>query len=586
MKNRHSKRLADIRSQAEELVARRPQDDLESSPEDVRRLLHELRVHQTELEIQNEELRRAQLELEESRNKYLDLYDFSPIGHLTIDHHGLIVEANLKVADMLQVHRGHLIGRHFSNFILKDDHSVYYDHLRRTLESAMLQTCELRLKPKNGEAFDVQLQSLADAEPGDEPRRFRVAIVDIVERKQAERRQREYAENLHEEARRKDEFLAMLAHELRNPLAPIRNAGHLLRALRGLDPRLGQLQEMIERQVGHMARLLDDLLDVSRITRGKIQLRRDTLDLRNVIDAAVEAGEPALEARSHELHYERSAEPVWVEGDPTRLEQIVSNLLNNAVKYTEPCGTIRVSIGRERLRWNPETEAAIVRVRDNGLGIAPETLPRIFDLFAQAERSLDRSQGGLGIGLTLVRSLVELHGGQVCAHSAGLGQGSEFAVMLPLAQAPTEELPCADAADPKRAAKGTGDAEPDKKFKVLVVDDVADNAHSMAELLDQWGHQTALAFDGPAAMREAARFQPQIVLLDIGLPGEDGYAVARQLRQWENADQMLLIALTGYGREDDIRRSQAAGFNQHLTKPVDLDVLQGILHQFAAGTLP
>jgi PAS domain S-box-containing protein len=374
------------------------------------------------------------------------------------------------------------------------------------------------------------------------------------------------AADLAEADRRKDEFLAMLAHELRNPLAPIRNALAILEE--GADAAtIAQARQVAERQVRHMAHLVDDLLDVSRITRGKINLQKEPVDLATAVGRAVESARPLISARGHTIHVTLPPEPVSLLADPTRLEQILDNLLSNAAKYTEPGGRIGVSAERQG-------DEAVLRVRDTGVGIAPEMLPRVFDLFAQAERSLDRAEGGLGIGLTLVRSLVELHGGSVQANSDGLGHGSEFVVRLPAAGAAARR-----ADQPSATAPGSGG--PSAARRILVVDDNVDAAQSLATLLKLWGHEVAVAHDGAGAL-EAARTQPpDVILLDIGLPGMSGLEVARQIRQ--EPRRPLLVALTGYGQEQDRRRSVEAGFEAHLVKPVDLRELRRLIAAAPAG---
>ena len=369
---------------------------------------------------------------------------------------------------------------------------------------------------------------------------------------------------IREADRHKDEFLAMLAHELRNPLAPLTNALHMLRpdGLEGAEAE--EVRAIAERQVRHLTRLVDDLLDVSRINNGKIQLRKGRVDLGAAVARGVDSARPLIESRRHELSVALPAEPVPLEADAARLEQVLSNLLNNAAKYTEPGGRIDLQAGRDG-------DEAFVRIRDTGIGIAPELLPRVFDLFTQEERSLDRSQGGLGIGLTLVRRLVELHGGSVVASSGGVGRGSEFVVRLPSGPVVEEDRP---AGVPGGAPTGPEDATPKR---VLVVDDNEDGARLLARLLRSCGHQTTLAHDGPAALEAAIAHPPDVVLLDIGLPGMDGFEVARRLRELDGPNRALLVALTGYGREDDMRRSREAGFDHHMIKPVDPQALSDLL---------
>ena len=362
--------------------------------------------------------------------------------------------------------------------------------------------------------------------------------------------------------RRKDEFLAMLAHELRNPLAPIRNGVEMLRQLNLADPKLQWIREMIDRQLQQLNRLVDDLLDVSRITRGKIQLQLGPLDAAAAVACAVETTRPLIESRGHKLHLCLPEEPIQLNADPVRLAQVLSNLLNNAAKYTAEGGEIWLKVERE------STEA-VFRVRDSGAGITPDLIPHVFDLFMQVDQSLDRSQGGLGIGLTLVRRLVEMHRGTIQAFSQGPGCGSEFVVRIPLAK---EENRCV-----KEEPDTSRVPSPLLPRRILVVDDNQDAADSLAILMRSRGHEVQTANNGPDALETAQVFFPDIVMLDIGLPGFDGYEVARRLRQCPNGDRILLAALTGYGRDDDRLRSQQAGFDLHLVKPVHPEVLWGLL---------
>jgi PAS domain S-box-containing protein len=381
------------------------------------------------------------------------------------------------------------------------------------------------------------------------------SLIDITERRRAE-------EALRESARRKDEFLAMLAHELRNPLAPIRNAAQVLKLLGPPEVDQRWALGVIERQTQHLMRLVDDLLDVSRITQGKIALRREPVDLALVVQHAVEECRAAIDERRQRLQVAIPTGAVRVEGDLTRLVQVVGNLLHNAAKYTPEGGNIWLEVSAEHGR-------ATVRVRDDGVGVAPELLPHVFDLFTQADRSLDRSQGGLGIGLTLVRRLVELHGGTVEAKSEGAGRGSEFSVTLPLLEAePASDPPASAGAGTRAGATGQ---------RVLLVEDHADSAEMLAYLLRLEGHEVRTASDGPSALELAASFEPEIVLCDIGLPGMNGYEIAERLRTRSEISRTRLIALSGYGQAEDRRRSKEAGFEFHLTKPVEPEALIALL---------
>jgi signal transduction histidine kinase/ActR/RegA family two-component response regulator len=370
--------------------------------------------------------------------------------------------------------------------------------------------------------------------------------------------------------RQKNEFLAMLAHELRNPLAPIRNAIQVLKMPHANHEQQEWAKAIIYRQVEQLVRLVDDLLDVSRITQGKIQLKMQLVDAATIVSRAVETSQPLIQSRDHVLNVTLSKEPLYLEADPTRLAQVLSNLLNNAAKYTEKRGRIEVSVEREG-------DEAVFSVRDSGIGIAPEMLMHIFDLFAQADRSLDRSQGGLGIGLTLVRRLVELHGGSVRASSAGHNQGSEFVVRLP-----TKEL---RVPSPHFENGGGRLARPASTRRILVVDDNADGAESLAVLLRSIGHEVRTAFDGPKALGAGEEFLPEVVLLDIGLPRLDGYEVARRMRAIPGLERVHLIALTGYGQQKDRQRGDEAGFDHYLVKPARLEVLLELISSKTSDNL-
>jgi signal transduction histidine kinase len=386
------------------------------------------------------------------------------------------------------------------------------------------------------------------------------------ERQLAEEKHRWVVEQLREDAKRKDEFLAVLGHELRNPLAPLRNAAQILRLGQADPAALAQAREIIDRQVAQLARLVDDLLDVSRITRGKIALRKQSVELAAVVAQAVETCRPLLDARRHALHLSLPKAPVWLEADPARLNQVITNLLTNAARYSNDDGQIW-------LRAECQGAAVSVQVRDTGIGIPADMLDRVFELFTQVDSSRgSTAQGGLGIGLTLARSLVELHGGTITAASPGPGQGSEFTVRLPVLTHP-------DSKTQTDAPRGA----PQRPLRVLVVDDNQDGADSLACLLRLQGHEVRTARDGPSALVAAQADAPEVVLLDIGLPGMDGYEVARSLRQQFGPDGVRLVAVTGYGQLEDRRRSQCAGIDHHLVKPVDLESLQTILLAVQTG---
>ena len=391
------------------------------------------------------------------------------------------------------------------------------------------------------------------------------------------------AESLREADRQKDDFLAILAHELRNPLAPIRYALEIIRHNSGVqtvsnqDPQTAGADvlsrpfesavNMLDRQVGQLVRLIDDLLDVSRISRGKIELRLERLELSSVIRDAVESIQPSCDGQGHQLTVKLPPDPVYVNADPTRLAQMVGNLLNNACKFTQPGGHIWLSA-----ETSPDSIVTI-RVRDTGIGIDPGELPRVFEMFAQADHSLERALGGLGIGLSLVKTLTQMHGGTVEASSPGLGQGAEFVVRLP-----TVEEPSARATQRARQAPSATPA-----FRILIVDDSRDAANSLAVLLHLTGHETHVAHDGWAAVEAAARLQPDVILLDIGLPKLNGYEAATRIREQQTEKRPVIVAVTGWGKEDDRRRSKDAGFDAHLVKPMDFADLNKLLSEISAG---
>jgi signal transduction histidine kinase len=374
---------------------------------------------------------------------------------------------------------------------------------------------------------------------------------------------------LHDADRRKNAFLATLSHELRNPLAAIANAVRLLQVAGPTDPRANASRDVLGRQVAHLVRLVDDLLDVSRITTGKIMLRKEPVDLAVVLARAVETARPHLNERRQRLAMRTPPEPLWVEGDSVRLAQVVANLLANAIKYTGEEGGIELVVERAAGAATP-LQQAVIRIKDTGIGIAPEILPRIFELFSQGEQGPQRHEGGLGVGLALVRELVALHDGIVEAQSAGPGQGAEFAVRLPLVEAPARGVP-----EPANRATRAG-ASPHAR-RLLVVDDNRDSAESLAALLGMLGHEVREAFDGRQAIEVARAWLPDLVLLDIGMPGLTGHEVARRLRAEPGLADTTLIALTGYGSAEDRRESREAGFDGHLVKPVDFDALERIL---------
>jgi two-component system, chemotaxis family, CheB/CheR fusion protein len=484
----------------------------------------------------------------------------------TMDLDGRIASWNVEAERILGYSEAEALGQHFSIIFTPEDRERGEPdtELRTARETGRAEDERWHVR-KGGELFWALGIVTPTHDASGRPTGFSNILRDMTERKRAQDLLQQQAEALKEADRRKDEFLAMLAHELRNPLAPIRNALHIVQ-MRGPDRRqaVRQAWEMIERQVEHLVRLVDDLLDMSRISRGKINLQKEPVDVPSIVARAVESSRPIIETRKHHLDVDLPDEPILVEADPTRMAQVLLNLLNNAAKYTPEGGRIWLIAGKEG-------GECVIRVRDTGMGIPPHILPKVFDLFTQAERTLERAEGGLGIGLTLVRRLTEMHNGEVQAFSAGPGEGSEFVVRLPLLpDGPTAPSPARKPASGIRAKAAV-------MRRILVVDDNRDSADSLALLLRLVGHDVRTVHDGRQALVVAATYRPDVALLDIGLPGMDGFTVARHMRSQSELAGTVLVALTGYGTEEDRRQSHAAGFQHHMVKPVNLDALQELL---------
>jgi PAS domain S-box-containing protein len=453
----------------------------------------------------------------------------------------------------------------FQALVHPDDRPRVDEAIRKALEEGESYDNEFRTIWPDGSLHWVAAKGTMIADAEGRPLRLVGTATEVTERRRLDRQLRERAEELAEADRRKDEFLAMLAHELRNPLAPLSTSLHLI----ATNPAERERSlEMAERQVRHLVRLVDDLLDVSRISRGKVTLQREPVSLADVVDHAVEVARPLIEAQGHALTVSLPSEPVRLIADPVRLAQVIANLLNNAANYTPPGGSIWVTA-------ETAGDELTLRVRDTGMGLKPELVPRIFDLFVQGESTLDRTSGGLGIGLTLAKGLVELHGGRVEAHSGGVGQGSEFIVRLPTLSAGLVEP------SPVRAAGST--PMPANPIRILIVEDNHDTAESLSTLLGMWGHEVKIAFDGVSALAAAQSFKPDMILSDLGLPGMDGYELASRLRQEPAFGRVVLVALSGYGREEDRQRSLQAGFDHHQAKPLDVAWLYGLVGRVAAA---
>jgi PAS domain S-box-containing protein len=544
---------------------------------------------ETHFAVRNE--RSGRLKAEESLRRSEELFrrlveGVSDYAIFMLNPEGIVTTWNLGAERIKGYSAGEAIGQHFSVFYTEDSvASGWPEHeLRIATAEGRFEDSGWRVR-KDGTQFWANVIITAVHDSGrllgfskvtrdlterklaeEELRRGRDLLEERVQTRTAElkRLEQELRQKVEELAladRRKNEFLATLAHELRNPLAPLRHALQLLTLADDDREVRRKARSVMERQIGQMVLLIDDLLDVSRITRNKLQLRKERLELATAIQSAVETIRPLLEAAGHELTVTLPPEPIHLDADPTRLTQIFSNLLNNAVKFTEPGGHIHVAA---------ETQGSevVVSVRDTGIGIAAEHLPHLFEMFSQVTPALERTAGGLGIGLALVRGLVELHGGNVVAHSAGLGQGSELIVRLPVSTAPARaQSQPGDERDPLSGAQR----------RILVADDNLDSAEVLSMVLEHVGYQVQTAHDGLAAVRAAATFLPEVALLDIGMPGLNGYEAARRIREQPGGWDMVLVAITGWGQDDDKRQAREAGFDHHLTKPVDPAELQKLL---------
>lgn len=443
----------------------------------------------------------------------------------------------------------------FTALIHPDDREDVWSRTHECIERREVFVHEYRIVPPDGEVRWVYNRSHVAVDAAGNVERIVGVAIDVTERKRAETL-------LLEADRRKDEFIATLAHELRNPLAPIRNAVRLLGSAGDAPMDTTWARDVIERQVSHMARLLDDLLDISRISLGRVELQSGRVTLTSVVDMAIETSQPAIERGRHRLVVQLPGQPVWLQADAVRLAQVLSNLLNNAAKYTEPGGRIRLEA-----ELHAGNEVSIT-VSDDGIGIASDQLTRVFEMFAQAQPALDRSQGGLGIGLALARGLTEAMGGRIEADSEGPGRGSRFTVFLPVHEV---EPAAGDTALAAQAGDTAGMASPGAR--VLIADDLRDNADSLALLLESMGHEVRVAYDGAEACVVAETFRPQVALLDLGMPELNGYEVCRRIRDQPWGSGVCVIALTGWGEEEARRRTGETGFDLHLVKPVDLDAL-------------
>ena len=510
--------------------------------------------------------KRSEAALRESEDRFRSFTDSLPLIVWVHDADGAQEFVNRTFCEFFGVSREEMRAGRWQMLMHPEDGEAYSAAFFEAVRDRRPFHGEVRVRRHDGEWRWIESWGRPRFSPSGEFLGFVGTSADITERKRAERKVRESEAALREADRKKDEFLAVLAHELRNPLAPIRNAVHIMRAPGMGQAELAEARDIIDRQVKQLVRLVDDLLDISRVTVGRMALQQAVLDLRAVADDALLMSGPLLDEAEHDVTVHLPPQPVWVRGDSVRLAQVISNLLNNAARYTPPGGSVS-------LRVTEEGADALVLVEDTGVGLSPGVLERIFEPFVQAEGGASRAAGGLGIGLALSRSLTQLHGGTIKATSPGPGHGSCFVVRLPSAQ---PERPRAVA--PKAAPAASG-----RPSRLLIVDDNQDSARSQAKMLRLLGHEVEAAFEGGEALRQVAAFRPDVVLLDLGLPGIDGYEVARRIRAMPEGREVLLVAQTGWGQDEDRRRTAAAGFDAHLVKPVELDALLRLLDERASG---
>ena len=512
--------------------------------------LRELQQKAQSLEAEIAHRRQVEEVLSRRERELADFVDNAAVGLHKVGPDGTILWANKAECDLLGYSIDEVVGRSVAEFHADSD--VIAELLKKLRAGEAVENFPARLRCKNGRIKHVLISSNACFEEG------QFAYTRCFTRNMTRQWQAENA--LRDADRRKDEFLATLAHELRNPLAPVKNALELLKIAGRNEQVVGEAREIMERQVEQLSRLVDDLLDVSRITRDQIELRNERIELATVLKSAVETSRPLIDSARHELILDLPAQPIFLHVDPVRMAQVFSNLLNNSAKYTLPGGHIRIEarqVGQE----------VVVAVQDDGLGISCDALAHVFDMFRQVDGSLERSQGGLGIGLTVVRRLVELHGGSINAQSEGLGKGSEFVVRLPAA---------ADSAGPRTSTRAASDKSVSKR-RILVVDDNKDSGDTLGILLRTKGHDVRMARDGLQAVEVAGEFLPEIILMDVGMPKMNGYDATRRIRQMPWAGDSFIVALTGWGQAEDVQRSLDAGCSAHLVKPVDFAALERLL---------
>jgi PAS domain S-box-containing protein len=551
---------AELRSRAEQRVAAQATKKAAAAPADPARLLHELEVHQVELEMQNEELYEARAQVEHTLERYKELFDFAPIGYVVLDAEGDVLEVNLESARLVGATRAALQGKRFANFIALAHRKPFADFLVKVLTASDSERLLLEVELPQNEGESLQVRLIASGLDRMAGRAALVAIHDVTARKRAEAA-------LRDEVLRRDDFLATLSHELRNPLAPIRTGLAILdRVEPGSEPAV-HARAAMGRQVDHLVAIVDDLLDVTRIARGKVRLQRGVVDLAEIVRHTAQDYRPSFEAHEVALTYGVPKDPVVVNADATRMTQVLSNLLGNALKFTRRGGHVEVLL-------RAEGEQAVLAVRDDGLGIAPAVRARLFEPFMQAPQSLERPGGGLGLGLAMVKGLVLLHGGTVDASSGGLGKGAEFTIRLPRVVEAKEPR---DARSLPFVPPPSSGELPALARRVLVIEDSFDAGDILRDLLVSEGHEVQVAHDGPSGIRLAREFHPDVVLCDIGLPGMNGYQIARAMLADPDLRESRLVALSGYARPEDQRRARDAGFHDHVAKPISMTALHKAL---------
>jgi two-component system CheB/CheR fusion protein len=550
---RDRKPASELRARAEDHASARRRPPIRPGDADAQRILHKLEVHQAELEVQNEELRNARAETESALARYTELFDFAPIGYATLSPDGVVRELNHAGACLLGGPRSRVIGTRFATFVAARDGAAFHALLAQAVDSEAHPSCGIALEI-SGRPVQVRLTATAVARAG---RTILLAFEDVTEQLAREAQLARTEQALREADRRKDDFLAMLSHELRNPLGPLRSS---LFVLDNVDPTSQQALDaraIIDRQVTHLSRLVDDLLDVTRINRGKIELQREGVELAELVRRTLDDHRAGFEARGIRLEARLEPGPFWLDADPARLVQIASNLLGNAQKFTPSGGIVSITIEAH----GPQVA---LRVRDTGAGVAPELVPALFEPFAQAPQTMERGRGGLGLGLAMVKGLVELHGGTVQLTSEGAWRGTEAVVRLPLVVAPARPAPDAQ---PARA----------RGRRVLVIEDNVDAAATLGRALGLMGHEVRVTHLGALGLELARTFRPAVVICDLGLPEMDGYAVAAAFRADPDLRGARLIALSGYARPEDRRRAAAAGFDHHVAKPPRMDELRRLV---------